>query len=189
MLTDYPTVLFECFAPAIVLCRLAGSVRSVVMGLPEPVSKQDLRAKIVASAISTAEAAADTDYTVGGKTLSGFDCSGFVYYVLKQVFPDFNYLQAADLAASPLFVEVKAYRPGDLIFFPAGTDPYEVEKNSKSKTPSKLPAKVYGAHIGIVVDHGHWISSQMSTGPDTVAINNVWWGSRPKKFLMYAKLT
>jgi len=60
--------------------------------------------------------------------------------VLKQVFPDVNYLHAADLAASPLFVEVKAYRPGDLIFFPAGTDPHEVEKNRTSKTPSKLPA-------------------------------------------------
>jgi cell wall-associated NlpC family hydrolase len=87
------------------------------MGLPEPVSGEDLRAKIVASAISTAQAAADTDYTVCGKTLKGFDCSGFVYFALKQVFPDFSYLQAADLAASPLFVEVKAYRPGDLIFF------------------------------------------------------------------------
>jgi peptidoglycan DL-endopeptidase LytE len=137
---------------------------------PTPV-REDLRTKIVEAAIATAVAAEDTDYTKGGKTVSGFDCSGFVSYVFQQVFPEFKYMTTEDISSSKLFTEVTAYRPGDLVFFPSGTVPRELQKGNK---------KVFENHVGIIVDHGHWISSQTSTGPDKVAMNNVWWGPRKK---------
>jgi cell wall-associated NlpC family hydrolase len=146
---------------------MSGSVSSAV----------DLRARVVAAAKDAMIASADADYTPNGRTVEGFDCSGFVSYVLQQVFPAYEHKDTSNIATSKDFFVVKAYRPGDLIFFPAGTVPYE--KNSK---------KVYPNHVGIVVDHGHWIGSQTSTGTDKVAINNVWWGSRPYYFLSYTKL-
>lgn len=144
-------------------------------------NSDDVRRKLAQTAIDTAKAAAGTDYTVGGKTLSGFDCSGFAYYVFHRVFPDFNYMTAAEIGMSSSFSEVTAYRPGDLVFFPAGAVPYEVRHHKNNK--------VFPDHVGILVDHGHWISSQSSTGPDAVALNNIWWGSRPMKFLKYIKLS
>ena len=147
---------------------------------PTPSLLDDLRQKIVTTAIATAVAAADTDYTPGGRTLAGFDCSGFVFYVFQQVFPAFKRnMTTDDIIASDLFTEVTAYRPGDLIFFPAGTVPYELKRGEK---------KIFGNHVGIIVDHGHWISSQTSTGPAKVAMNNIWWSSRKKKYLKYVKL-
>jgi cell wall-associated NlpC family hydrolase len=139
----------------------------------------DLRAKIVKAAQDAMIAAAGTDYTVNGRTTDGFDCSGFVSYVFQKVFPDFKHMDTEHIAASKLFVKVVAYRPGDLIFFPEGSVPYAVKHGDK---------RVYPRHVGVVVDHGHWISSQSSTGPAQVAINNLWWGSRPYYFLAFVNL-
>src|SRR5215469_2395607 len=100
---------------------------------------EDLRKKIVAAAIDTATSAADTDYTPGGKTLAGFDCSGFVYYVLHQIFPEFKYMTTEDIVASKLFSEVTAYRPADLIFFPLGTVPFEARRKN---------SKIFPNHVG-----------------------------------------
>jgi cell wall-associated NlpC family hydrolase len=139
----------------------------------------DLRAGVVQAAQRAMEDAAGTDYTPNGRTTDGFDCSGFVTYVLQKVFPDYKHMDTDHIAASKDFIKVVAYRPGDLIFFPSGTVPYAVKHKDLRNYPN---------HVGVVVDHGHWISSQTSTGPDKVAMNNVWWGSRTSYFLSYLKL-
>ena len=139
----------------------------------------DLRSQIVQAASKAMEDAAGTDYTPNGRTTAGFDCSGFVTYVLQNVFPDYKHMDTDHIAASKDFTKVVAYRPGDLIFFPSGTVPYAVKHQDSRKYPN---------HVGVVVDHGHWISSQSSTGLDKVAMNNVWWGSRTSYFLSYNKL-
>jgi cell wall-associated NlpC family hydrolase len=139
----------------------------------------DLRNKIVQAAQDAMVAAEGTDYTVNGRTTDGFDCSGFVSYVFQQVFSDYKHMDTANIADSKSFVKVVAYRPGDLIFFPAGKVPYAVKHGDQ---------RVYPRHVGVVIDHGHWISSQTSTGPAKVAINNLWWGSRPYYFLSHVKL-
>jgi len=139
----------------------------------------DLRARIVKAAIDAMEASAGQDYTPNGRTTDGFDCSGFVTYVLQQFLSEYRHMDTEHIATSKQFVKVVAYRAGDLIFFPAGKVPYAASHKDLRNYPS---------HVGIVVDHGHWISSQTSTGAAKVAINNLWWGSRSYYFLSHIKL-
>jgi cell wall-associated NlpC family hydrolase len=76
----------------------------------------DQRAKVAQAAIDAMIASAGNDYKENGRTTDGFDCSGFVSYVLQQVFPEYKHIDTAHIATSNQFVKVDAYRPGDLIF-------------------------------------------------------------------------
>lgn len=58
-------------------------------------------------------------YRSGGASPSGFDCSGFVYYVLKQVGYS-PYRTPADQYKMGTVVSKDALQPGDIVFF-AGT--------------------------------------------------------------------
>lgn len=83
-----------------------------------------------------------TPYVYGGASPSGFDCSGFVYYVLKQV--GFSaYRTPADQYSHGTFVDKSNLQPGDIVFF-AGT---------------------YGSgisHVGIYAGSGQFIHSPNS---------------------------
>lgn len=60
-----------------------------------------------------------TPYVNGGASPSGFDCSGFVYYVLKQLGYS-PYRTPADQYKQGTFVEKSDLQVGDIVFF-AGT--------------------------------------------------------------------
>lgn len=122
---------------------------------------------IVAKAGEVATLMAGKPYTWGGKTLNGFDCSGFVSYVLKQLYPNFGPLLDTNVAgyiSSSLFVDVNESdrQPGDIIIFPAS---------------GGVPA-----HIGIVYDDVFWIGSQSSTGVAKVKFSNPWWSTRLRNY-------
>ncbi|HEX4917121.1 MAG TPA: NlpC/P60 family protein [Limnobacter sp.] len=107
----------------------------------------------------------DKKYRWGGKTLDGFDCSGFVAYVFGSLFPHKRTYFQTDVAGfikSGLFERVETPMPGDLVIFPA--------------TGS------YVNHIGIVVDQNRWIGSQSSTGVEYVKFNNPFWAKRKHEF-------
>jgi len=127
-----------------------------------------LALRVVEAANAAAKAAAGTSYVSGGKTTAGFDCSGFVYYALSRVFPEYGYLTADGIASSPLFKEVTTANAGDIIYFPPGQNPYEVHKGNKREFP---------AHVGIVVDGNWWIGRQTSN-LGLVSRTNVWWQAR-----------
>lgn len=75
-----------------------------------------------------------------GKDISGFDCSGFVVYVLKKIgiaLPETIRHCNEFLDTFGVFIHQEQKLPGDLIFFSrSGTRP---------------------THIGIVVSHNHYI--------------------------------
>jgi cell wall-associated NlpC family hydrolase len=122
--------------------------------------------KIVGAAKAAWDAARGKPYQWGGHTTAGFDCSGFVCYVLRQAYPadGFDFVTAADLFSSSDFVPVDGIRQlGDLICFPEG------------------PSNGHD-HIGIVYDTAHWIGSQTSTGVATVMFSNPFWSQKPNFF-------
>lgn len=120
---------------------------------------------IVDKALEVAETMAGKRYVYGGKTTDGFDCSGYVSYVLKAVFPASAAslsLDVAGFAASGLFEDVTTPQRGDIVIFPAENG--------------------YAGHIGIVVSDTAWIGSQSSTGVRQVLFSNSWWGRRTKTY-------
>lgn len=99
---------------------------------------------IAEKAGEVAKLVAGKSYKWGGKSTDGFDCSGFVSYVFRTLYPnqaDEFALSAQGFGNSDKFTNVAESdrKAGDLVVFPA-------EGNLVS-------------HVGIVLDEGHWIGS------------------------------
>lgn len=95
-----------------------------------------------AQILSEARKYLGTPYVYGGASPSGFDCSGFVYYVLKTL--GFSpYRTPADQYRQGSFVDKANLKPGDIVFF----------------------ANTYGSgisHVGIYAGNGQFIHSPNS---------------------------
>ena len=127
---------------------------------------------VAAKAIEVGNTMAGVAYAWNGKTTAGFDCSGFVSYVLTQLFPNAPFSgDVASYIGSTRFVDVADgdQRAGDIVIFPASVGAVN--------------------HIGIVLDNTRWIGSQSSTGVKAVLFSNPYWGNRPRKFRRLAGLS
>ena len=95
-----------------------------------------------ADIVAEAQKYLGTPYVNGGASPSGFDCSGFVYYVLKQL--GFSpYRTPADQYTQGTAVDKSSLQPGDIVFF----------------------ANTYASgisHVGIYVGGGQFIHSPNS---------------------------
>jgi len=92
--------------------------------------------------LSKAQQYLGTPYVYGGASPAGFDCSGFVYYVLKS-FGFSPYRTPADQYKQGTFVAKENLQPGDIVFF----------------------ANTYGSgisHVGIYAGNGQFIHSPNS---------------------------
>ncbi len=65
--------------------------------------------------INTAKSVIGTPYAWGGSTQSGFDCSGFIYYVANQSGKNIGRYSAAGYYSRTYYVDQP--QPGDLVFF------------------------------------------------------------------------
>ena len=70
-----------------------------------------------AAIVAEAQKYLGAPYVAGGASPSGFDCSGFVYYVLKNLGMSVSRTPAAQFVNIGTSVSKDNLRPGDLVFF------------------------------------------------------------------------
>lgn len=97
------------------------------------------------------------DYSYGGITPSGFDCSGFTSYVFGKFGVDLPH-SAAEQAQLGKAVDLANLQPGDLMFW---------------NTEGGI------SHVGIYVGNGNFIHAENpSTGVILTAVNRPYWAAR-----------
>ena len=100
-------------------------------------------------------------YVWGGTSPSGFDCSGFTYYVFKQFGYSLNRTAAAQLS-NGYAVSMADLQPGDLVLF-GGT----------------YASSAAATHVGIYIGGGQFIHAANSgTGVVISALSESYYASR-----------
>lgn len=114
-----------------------------------PTVVQQPSSKVVKTAMNLALSLQGTPYVWGGSSASGFDCSGFIYYVYKQAgYSNIVRTSAAGYEARSYYVS--SPKAGDLVFF----------KNTYKQGIS---------HLGIYIGSGQFIHA----GGDYVQVSSV----------------
>lgn len=96
-------------------------------------------------------------YVFGGITPKGFDCSGYVQYVFKQLHASLP--RTADIQAQEgVFLTQSQLKPGDLVFFST----YEAG----------------ASHVGIYAGNGKFWNATSSKGIMLCGLRDYYWGTR-----------
>jgi hypothetical protein len=95
---------------------------------PQPTAAGSQRDALVAAAKKHAVKLKNSSYKLGGKSESALDCSDFVCLTLQRVLPDDADLSSASISGSADLILAKKPSPDDVIYFPAGKVPYQVNR-------------------------------------------------------------
>ncbi|RFU66832.1 LysM peptidoglycan-binding domain-containing protein [Bacillus sp. V59.32b] len=114
----------------------------------------------VNTVISEAKKQIGVPYSWAGASPSGFDCSGFIYYVYKKAGYQISRLSSSTYYS--LGKKVTAPQPGDLVYF-----------NTSSPTNKKVVN-----HMGIYIGNGQFIHASSSLGVTITPLSNSYW--KPK---------
>jgi N-acetylmuramoyl-L-alanine amidase len=123
------------------------------------VRNSDLRSKIV----SYAKKFLGVNYVYGGSTPSGFDCSGYTQYVLRQYGIYIERVAADQARVNGYRIDKSDLRPGDLVFF--DTD----------------GGRNYINHVGIYIGNGNMIHA--SSGQGQIVISDISGGFYAKSYM------
>lgn len=118
------------------------------------------KAPATGNVVSAAQSLTGVGYSYGGSTTSGFDCSGFTQYAMRQVGKSLPRSAAAQFGASQRLSRSEA-KPGDLIFF-----------NQSGSID----------HVGIYLGGGKFIGAQSSTGVAVASFTSGYWSSHVAGF-------
>ena len=110
--------------------------------------------KDVQKIISAAKNLLGKPYIWGGSTLTGFDCSGFIYYVLKQTGSQMGRYSTDGYYSRSYYVSTP--QPGDIVFF----------ENTYRKGIS---------HMGIYLGNDEFIHADSTLGVTISNINNAYY--------------
>ncbi|WP_056476413.1 C40 family peptidase [Bacillus sp. FJAT-25509] len=117
--------------------------------------------------ISFAKQFLGVPYKWAGVSPTGFDCSGFIYYVLKENGKPFGRTNVSGYwQNNTSFQKVTTSQPGDLIFF----------QNTYTYGPS---------HMGIMLNQNEFIQAGTSKGVTISNLNDSYW---QKHFLGYKRI-
>ncbi len=107
------------------------------------------------SIVGIAHSLSGIRYSYGGRTTSGFDCSGYTSYVFNQAGRSIPRTAAGQYAGTQRVSRAQA-QPGDLVFFSqrGGVD-----------------------HAGIYLGGGRFIGSQTSTGVAVASLDSGYWSN------------
>ncbi|WP_139491850.1 C40 family peptidase [Brevibacillus dissolubilis] len=129
-------------------------------GVADPVTRTAIeRAVIKKNMIRDAYNYTGVPYVWGGETPSGFDCSGFIHYMLQKHGIDSERTTSRELYKMGIPVGRQGLQVGDLVFFGL-TEPGEV------------------SHVGFYVGDGKFISATNSKGIWVYDLDNSYWGPK-----------
>ncbi|MDZ4479857.1 enterotoxin EntFM [Bacillus cereus] len=136
-----------------------GGVNNVTNNVQQPTTGGD-----TSSIVSFAQSLKDKPYRTAGTTPAGFDCSGFVYYVLNNTGHNIQRMSVAGYWST--MTKTSNPQPGDLVYFSDTTGP------GKGLT-----------HMGIYLGNGQFISAETEkTGVRISSVSNSYWSKHLKGY-------
>lgn len=113
--------------------------------------------------VSIAQGLKGIPYKWGGSTTSGFDCSGYIYYVLKQAGVSHSRTSAAGYYDRSF--DISNPQPGDFVFF-RGT----------------YGGPNHVSHMGFYLGNGKFIHASSSQGITVSSVNDSYWGKFKREY-------
>ncbi|MGJ7921202.1 LysM peptidoglycan-binding domain-containing protein [Neobacillus sp. LXY-4] len=95
-------------------------------------------------------------YLWGGSTPSGFDCSGFIYFMFNKHGVNTTRTTSGSLYTQGISIDRSKLQPGDLVFY-AVNEPGVI------------------SHVGFYVGENQFISATSSKGIQVVSLDNTYW--------------